>query len=169
MPASSAHFGKVELANVFAEVGLGGLAKAVDGEAAALAQGDLVGVHREDLLLREAVLELEGDAIWMILRLMRFSGVRKKPRASCMVSVEPPSLSGAVVKSRDKGAEEAEVVHAAVLEEAAVFNGSDGLHKVLRKFVVGDQAALGAVASSERPVISCGSSSYALSAWPSSA
>ena len=51
----------VELAQVLAEVGLRGLAEAVDGIAAALAEVDLVGVHLEDLLLVEAGLELEGD------------------------------------------------------------------------------------------------------------
>ncbi len=46
--------GEVELAEVFAEEGLGGFAEAVDGEGAALAEVDLVGVHLEDLLLGEA-------------------------------------------------------------------------------------------------------------------
>ena len=50
-----------ELAEVFAEEGLGGLTEAVHGEGAALAEVDLVGVHLEDLLLGEAMLELEGD------------------------------------------------------------------------------------------------------------
>ena len=53
--------GQIELAHILAEVGLRGLAKSVDREAAALAEVDLVGVHLEDLLLGEAVLELEGD------------------------------------------------------------------------------------------------------------
>src|SRR6202012_2071983 len=52
---------EIELADILAEEGLGGLAKAIDGEAAALAEGDLVGVHLEDLLLGEAVFQLEGD------------------------------------------------------------------------------------------------------------
>ena len=39
----------------------------------------------------------------------------------------------------------ADVVDAAVLEEAAVFDGEDGLDEVLRDLVVGDEAALGAV------------------------
>ena len=53
--------GEIELAEVFAEVGLGGLTEAVDGVGAALAEVDLVGVHLEDLLLVEARFELEGD------------------------------------------------------------------------------------------------------------
>ncbi len=53
--------GQIELAHILAEVGLRGLAESVDGKAAALAQVDLVGVHLEDLLLVEAVFELERD------------------------------------------------------------------------------------------------------------
>ena len=83
--------------------------------------------------------------ISMILRLMRFSGVRKNPRASCMVSVEPPCCFWPVVRSSITRFGEAEVVDAAVLEEAAVFDGQDRLHQVLRDLVVGDEAALGAV------------------------
>ena len=49
-------FGEIELAKIFAEVGLRGFAESVDGEAAALPEVDLVGVHLEDLLLVEAVL-----------------------------------------------------------------------------------------------------------------
>ena len=97
--------------------------------------------------------------ISMILRLMRFSGERKKPRASCMVSVEPPCCllaRGQVVEDR---LHEPPVVDAAVLEEAAVLDGQHRLDQVLRNLVVGEQAALGAVGSSLRPVISSGSSS----------
>ena len=53
--------GGVELLQVLAEEALGGLAEAIDGERAALAEVDLVGVHVEDLLLGEAGFELEGD------------------------------------------------------------------------------------------------------------
>ena len=76
--------------DVLAEVGARCFAKAVDGETAALAQVDLVGVHLEELLFVEAVLELEGDHDLDNLALDFFSGERKKPRASCMVSVDPP-------------------------------------------------------------------------------
>src|SRR5271157_1592114 len=53
--------GQIELAYVLAKVDLGCLAETVDGEAAALAHRDLVGVHLEDLLLVEAMFELEGN------------------------------------------------------------------------------------------------------------
>ena len=54
-------FCEIELADILAEVGLGGLAEAVDAERSLLAKRDLVGVHLEDLLLGVAVLKLEGD------------------------------------------------------------------------------------------------------------
>ena len=39
----------------------------------------------------------------------------------------------------------AEIVDAAVLEEAAIFNGGDGLDEARGDFLEGDEAALGAV------------------------
>ena len=138
--------GQIELADILAEVGLRSLAEAIDREAAALAQVDLVCVHLEDLLLGEAMFELEGDEDLVSLRLMRRSGVRKKPRASCMVSVEPPSmLVVAESRSLTMRHHEAEVVDAAVFEESPVFNGQHSLHQVRRNLVVGEQAALGAI------------------------
>jgi uncharacterized protein with GYD domain len=80
MPAMSAHSASVELAEVFAEEGLRGLAEAVDGVAAALAEVDLVGVHLEDLLLVEAGFELEGDHDLASLRLMRLARARGRSR-----------------------------------------------------------------------------------------
>ena len=56
-------------------------------------------------------------------------------------------------------AQDAPVVDAAVLEEAAVLDGDDGVDQVGRNLVVGEQAALGAVGVSLRPVMSSGSSS----------
>ena len=42
-------------------------------------------------------------------------------------------------------AQDAPVVDAAVLEEAAVLDGHDGVDQIVRNLVVGEQAALGAV------------------------
>ena len=79
------------------------------------------------------------------LRLMRFSGERKKSagellgegRAAAAHVVREDVLEGALGG--------AEVVDAAVLEEVAVFDGDDGLHHARRDLLVGDEAALGAV------------------------
>ena len=61
VPARRAHSAVSSCWRFFAEEGLGGLAKAVDGVAAALAKIDFVRIHLEDLLLIEAMFELEGD------------------------------------------------------------------------------------------------------------
>ncbi len=45
----------------------------------------------------------------------------------------------------DDGSGHAVVVDAAVLKEAAIFDGGDGLHHARRDVGVGDEAALGAV------------------------
>src|SRR6185369_12431082 len=44
-------FRQIELADILAEVSLGGLAEPVDAEGPLLAERDLVGVHLEELLL----------------------------------------------------------------------------------------------------------------------
>jgi hypothetical protein len=62
--------GQIELAHILAEVGLRGLAEAVDGKAAALAEVDLVGVHLEDLLLVKRCSSWKVMTISIILRLM---------------------------------------------------------------------------------------------------
>ena len=59
--------------------------------------------------------------------------------------VEPPQLARAGEDVLHAALDGADVVDAAVLEEAAVFDGDDGLHHVRRDVVVGDEAALGAV------------------------
>ena len=52
---------QVQLPHVFAEVGLRRLAKAVDGKASLLPQRNFVGIELKDLLLVEAVFQLESD------------------------------------------------------------------------------------------------------------
>ena len=42
-------------------------------------------------------------------------------------------------------AHHAEVIHAAVLKETAIFNGQHALHQVVGDLVVGEQTALGAI------------------------
>src|ERR1700722_194446 len=54
-------FVNIEVANVFAEVGLRSLAESMDAETAALAETDLIAVILEDLLLRQLLLEFEGN------------------------------------------------------------------------------------------------------------
>ena len=138
-------FGEIELAHVLAEVGLRGFAESVDREAAALPEVDLVGVHLEDLLLAEAVFELEGDDDLDDLALDALFGSEEE--AARQLHGERGAalllLPGGQVAHDRFG--QAEVIDAVVLEEAAVFNGQHRVHQVLRDLVVGDEAALGAV------------------------
>ncbi len=50
-----------DIANILIEIGQRAFRKAVNGEAAAVAQINLVGVELENLLLVEAMLEFHGD------------------------------------------------------------------------------------------------------------
>src|SRR6185312_17138745 len=90
--------GEVELAKVFAEEGLCSFSKAVDGERAALAEVDLVGVHLEDLLLVEARLELVRDHDLFELALLRAGRSEKEaPRelhGERRAAAGPPFVEG---------------------------------------------------------------------------
>ena len=137
--------GGVEVAEVLAEEGLGGLAEAVDGEGATLAEVDLVGVHLENLLLGEAIFELEGDHDFAEFARVLFLGREKETAcellgeggAAALFFVRHEVLVGALGG--------ADVVDAAMLEEAAVLDGGDGFDHARGNFGEGDEAALGAV------------------------
>ena len=60
MPAEESGFAEGELADVFAEVGLGGLSESADGEAAAIAEIDFVGIELENLLFGEALVDFDS-------------------------------------------------------------------------------------------------------------
>ena len=150
--------GGVEVGHVFAEVGLGGLAEAIDGIGAALSERDVIGVHFENLLLGKAIFKLEGDHDFAELARVIFLRREKeaarellgKGGAAALLCVRDEVLPGALGG--------ADVVDAAVLEKAAVFNGGDGFDHARGDFGEGDEAALGPVFVSERAVMSCGSS-----------
>ena len=78
----------------------------------------------------------------MSLRLSRFSGVRKNPRANCMVSVDPPCAFWPERTFLNARLHQAAVVHASVFEEPPILNCQYRLHEVRRNFVVGDQPPL---------------------------
>ena len=89
----------------------------------------------------------------------RFSGERKKPRASCWVRVEPPQVMWRESDVLHSALGGAEVVDAAVVEEVAVFDGDDGLDEVRRNLLEVTRRRLVRFLSSERAVMSWGSSS----------
>jgi hypothetical protein len=52
---------QVQLADIFPEVGLGGLAETIDGKTSLLPQWNLVGVELKDLLLGKTAFQLKRD------------------------------------------------------------------------------------------------------------
>ena len=141
MPASSAACGKREVAGVGAEVAAGG---GLDAVGAGAEVGD-VEVALEDLVLgvllleRHRVAQLAQLAGVRLLgrRLLRRGPLLRRPRCRradssstcltyCWVSVEPPCTSSPdwLLTQRAQGARE---VDAAVLVEAGVLDGDDGL------------------------------------------
>src|SRR5271170_6020718 len=126
---------------MLAEVGLRGLSKTIDGETAALAEVDFVGVEFKYFLLVEAMLELEGDDDLDDLALDAF--FRREKETARQLHGERGTallfLAGGYVAI--DGFNEPPLIDAAVFEEAAVFDGQHGLHEIGRDFVVGDEAA----------------------------
>ena len=63
------------------------------------------------------------------LRLMVRSGVKKTFLATCWVIVLPPWTTSPGAQVDHEGAQHAEDIHAAMIEEAAVLSRDDGLDK----------------------------------------
>ena len=145
-PGQKRAFCEIELADVLAEISLGGLAEAVDAERSLLAKRDLVGVHLKDLLLGVAVLKLKGDGDFdeLALDVAR----RREEDAARKLHGErggPATVAAITDQIVVDPAEQGIVVDAAVGEEAPVLNGRDSLDQRGWKLVIGDQTALGAV------------------------
>ncbi len=138
-------FGEIQLAEIFTEVGLGGFAEAVDGEAAALAEVDLVGVHLEDLLLVEAGFELEADDD--LAELAGDALLWREEEAAGQLLGECGSAAGHMTGDdiHDRALSGAKIVDATVAEEVAVFDGEHGVDEVGWNFVEGNEATFGAV------------------------
>jgi hypothetical protein len=136
---------QIELMQVFAEVRLGGFAKAVDGVGTALADIDLVGVHGEDLLLVEVRLELEGDHHLGDFARDGFLGGEEEVFGELLGDGGAAALLAHGDDVLHDALRGAAPVDAAVLEEAAVFDGEDSLHHLWRNLFVGDDEALAAV------------------------
>jgi hypothetical protein len=111
-----------------------------------LAERNLVGVHLEDLLLVEAVFELEGNydlgdfvanctGVGDDEQLGQLHG--QGGGSAAMLAIANHIMPGPTG--------DAQVVHAAVLEVAAILDGQHCVDQILRNLVVGEQAAFGAV------------------------
>ncbi len=80
-------------------------------------------------------------SISVSLRLIVFSGVRKNPRESCIVSVDPPCSCRPAHHVDPRRFRHAQKIHAAVFKEAPVFDRQHRLHHLRRNVVVLHQLA----------------------------
>ena len=136
---------EIELTKILPEEGLRGLAEAVDRVAAVWPRFISLAYISKICCLLKRFSSWKVIMISVILREMLL--VRREEESSRKLLGERGAAAvHAVREDILHGAlGGAEVVDAAVLEEAAVFDGDDGLHHVRRDLVVGDEAALGAV------------------------
>ena len=142
-------FGRSDIFQVFVEIGLRCLRKSTDGERAALAQIHPIGIKLEDLLLAELLLHLQRNQHFRELaldRLLVMPGLLRSDeegpgklhgdgRAALLVALMSYVHPG--------GFRQADKVHAAVLEESAVFDGQHRIDHQLGNLVIGDQLPLG--------------------------
>ena len=145
-PGEQGALGQVELGHILAKVILRCLAEAIDGKTANLAEGDLVGIHGEDLLLVKPM--LEDDADHGLAHLARISALGREEEAARQLLREGRCALGVVMKVKDvvaHCAQDAQIIDAAVLKKSPVLDGDDGMRQVGRNFVVGEHAALDAV------------------------
>ncbi len=91
------------------------------------------------------MLELEGNDDLDELALDAF--FRGEEEATRQLHGERRSTLAVVAVAQvvDRGAEKAKVIHAAMLEEAAVLDRGDGGNKIFWQLVVGDEPALGTI------------------------
>ncbi len=137
--------GEVKLREVFAEESLRGFADAIDLVAAAMDEVHLVGVHGEDLRLVEAGFELKGDHEFGDFAGEFFVGAEEEALGELLGEGGAAAVFAVSENVLDAAFNGAEIVDAAVLEEAAIFDGGDGLDEVRRDFGEVNDAALCAV------------------------
>src|SRR5580698_386739 len=112
-----------------------------------LAEVHLVHIHLEDLLFREAVLELEGDHDLGDLARDLLIRSEKKPTRKLLRECRSTAIHSMCKDILYGAFEGADVVDAAVLKEAAVFDREDRLHHLRRNLAIGHHAPFGAAAA----------------------
>ncbi len=143
-------FRKAQVFDVLVEVRARRFAHSHDAVAAALAQRHFVGIHLENLLLRKLLFQVHGDHHLGDLALDRL--LRSQEEAARKLHGEGRAALGAmsVDDIGEARFDQAVVVHAVVLEEAAVLDSDDGVDQVFGKIVELDELLLGAVRALEQ-------------------
>src|SRR5690348_4559328 len=117
------------VADVFIEIGKRAFGKAVNGEAAAIAEVNLVGVELENLLLIEAMLEFDGDdGLGQLTAPSAFGG--KEEAARELHGEGAGALSDAFAAEIGLGgSEDTDEIETGMLEKALVLCGEDRFHQ----------------------------------------
>src|ERR1035438_9795484 len=121
-----------ELADVFAEIRFGRLAKAVDPETAAAAQIDLVGVVFKDLLLGKGLLQAQRNEEFRHLARPALLGLQPKVFRQLLAQRGRALLLAPLFQVHVHRLDDAQRVEALVLEEALVLGRSDGVDEHFR-------------------------------------
>ena len=119
--------------NLLGEVHAGGRADPAHGERPALAEVDLVQVGLEDLRLRVAGLDEDGEPRLPTLRAIVRRGLSRRFFTSCWVIVLPPWVTRPAVTLAHSGAEQPAGIERAVLEEPMVLGGQHRVDDHLRR------------------------------------
>src|SRR5947209_4534141 len=138
-------FRKSDVFQILAEIGLGRFAEAGNGKRATLAHIDLVGVELENLLFGEALLQFNGNQDLDHLALDLLLTGKEEATGHLHGDGRAALLLAAFTQIDPAGFHEPPVVDAAVMEEAAVFDGGDGIHHDLGNVVILYQPLLGAL------------------------
>ena len=131
-----------QLAHVFAEVGLRGLAEAMNGETGAVAKVDFVGIKLEDLLLGEASLELQRHKRLGELAPQGLLS-REEKAARHLHGNGAGALRDPFVPEVGQGsANDAHEINAGMLEEAFVLRREHRVHQRFGQIIEADRPAL---------------------------
>src|SRR5215471_5600763 len=115
--------GQREVLHVFVEVCAGGLAESADAERASLTQRNQVGIHLKDALLGELLFQLNGNENFGELALHGFFRSEEKTARKLHGQGRAALSAMAVQDVGGGGLHQAEIIDAAVLKEAAIFDG----------------------------------------------
>jgi hypothetical protein len=121
---------------------LSALAESANGEAAAIAQVNLVRVELENLLFGKALVDLKGHQRFFHLAAPLALGGKEK--ASRYLHIDRAGALGAMANLQigERGAHDAYDIETAVFKESLVFRGENGVHHILGQIVKADDAAL---------------------------
>ena len=138
-------FRQSEILYVLVEVGARAFAHTHDAETAALPERNLVGIHLEDALLGELLLQVHRDNHLGQLALYGLLGGEKES-ARKLHSEGRAALAAVAVHDVSHGSfDQAVVIYAAMLEEAAILDGDHSVDQVFGELVELDELALGPV------------------------